>query len=48
MADPLIDAALAVRANAFAPFSKFQVGAAIEDATAASTPAATSRTPPTD
>ena len=31
MPDPLIDAALAVRANAFAPFSKFQVGAAIED-----------------
>jgi cytidine deaminase len=32
MADPLVDAALAARANAFAPFSKFQVGAAIEDA----------------
>jgi len=32
MMDPLISAALAVRANAFAPFSKFQVGAAIEDA----------------
>ena len=31
MADPLVDAALAVRANAFAPFSKFQVGAAVED-----------------
>ena len=31
MADALIDAALAVRANAFAPFSKFQVGAALED-----------------
>ena len=31
MADALIDAALAVRANAFAPFSKFQVGAAVED-----------------
>ena len=28
--DPLIDAALAVRLNAFAPFSKFQVGAAVE------------------
>ncbi len=32
MTDALISAALAVRANAFAPFSKFQVGAAIEDA----------------
>ena len=32
MADALIEAALAVRANAFAPFSKFQVGAAVEDA----------------
>ncbi len=31
MADSLIDAALAARANAFAPFSKFQVGAAVED-----------------
>ncbi len=29
--DPLVEAALAVRGNAFAPFSKFQVGAAIED-----------------
>jgi cytidine deaminase len=32
MTDALISAALAVRQNAFAPFSKFQVGAAIEDA----------------
>src|SRR5689334_24400135 len=31
MSDVLVDAACAVRANAFAPFSKFQVGAAIED-----------------
>ncbi|MEO8593390.1 MAG: cytidine deaminase [Candidatus Solibacter sp.] len=31
MADPLIDAALAVRLNAFARFSNFQVGAAVED-----------------
>ena len=31
MSDPLVEAALAVRANAFAPFSKFQVGAAVED-----------------
>ena len=31
MADALIDAALAVRLNAFAPFSRFLVGAAIED-----------------
>jgi len=29
--DPLLSAALAARAHAFAPFSKFQVGAAIED-----------------
>jgi len=32
MPDALVDAALAVRSNAFAPFSKFQVGAAVEDA----------------
>jgi len=31
MSDKLIEAALAVRQNAFAPFSKFQVGAALED-----------------
>src|SRR5689334_6564361 len=31
MSDVLVDAACAVRANAFAPFSKFQVGAAIQD-----------------
>lgn len=29
--DPLLEAALAARENAFAPFSKFKVGAAIED-----------------
>ena len=32
MNDPLIEAAVAVRANALAPFSKFKVGAAVEDA----------------
>jgi len=32
MPDALVEAALAVRSNAFAPFSKFLVGAAVEDA----------------
>ena len=32
MKDPLLSAALAARENAHAPFSKFKVGAAIEDA----------------
>jgi cytidine deaminase len=31
MSDALVEAALAVRANAFAPYSHFQVGAALED-----------------
>ncbi|MBZ5586030.1 MAG: cytidine deaminase [Acidobacteriia bacterium] len=31
MTDALLTAALAARANAFAPFSHFQVGAALED-----------------
>jgi cytidine deaminase len=32
LSDQLLQAALAARANAFAPYSKFQVGAAVEDA----------------
>ena len=32
MSDALLDAALAARRNAFAPFSHFPVGAALEDA----------------
>lgn len=31
--DPLLEAALRVRENAFAPFSNFKVGAAVEDET---------------
>ncbi|MDR3703248.1 MAG: cytidine deaminase [Candidatus Sulfopaludibacter sp.] len=31
MDDPLLSAALAARRHAFAPFSKFQVGAALQD-----------------
>ena len=32
MTEPLVEAALAARRHAFAPFSKFAVGAALEDA----------------
>jgi cytidine deaminase len=35
MTDSLLSAALAARANAHAPFSKFQVGAAVEDSSGA-------------
>ena|ERR1051325_10893263 len=31
MSDPLVDAARAVRENSHAPFSKFKVGAAVQD-----------------
>ncbi|HEX3744081.1 MAG TPA: cytidine deaminase [Bryobacteraceae bacterium] len=35
MTDPLVDAALAARLHAFAPYSRFLVGAAVEDAAGA-------------
>ena len=45
MTEDLLDAALAVQANAHAPYSGFRVGAAVRTASGRSSPAATSRTP---
>ncbi len=44
---PLLDAALAARANAHAPYSRFQVGAPWKMSRAASSPAAMSKAPAT-